>query len=1240
MKIKLITMTVRKIQFIVLMIALSSFSLKAQQVKLNFTDVPLSTVLKEVTKQTGYNFVYSDQIIDSNKLISFVYEANIEPIDNLLKKLFANIGISYKVTGKQVALSESTEVKTTVIPQENEQALFGLVVDAKTQETISGAAITVQGVKNVGTYSDLQGYFKLNVKVKSDVMVSCLGYKTTVVSINPGKQTVIELEEDLSFLSQAVVVGYGTQKKANLTGSVASVDISKTITGRPVADVSRALQGSVPGVTITIPSGEVGYDPTIRIRGQLGSINGSSQPLILLDNVEIPSLLLINPDDIESISILKDASTASIYGAKGAFGVMLITTKKGSETGRTNISYSSMFSISNPTRKIEMATVDAMEYSVAAMEREGYQFYQMYGPWYVNRDSWQRAREWENQYGKYGKKAGLDLNMKFGRDYYGEGTRFYGMRSWDAVGLMIRQNSPAQQHQISINGNNNKTYYNVSFAYLDQSGSLKQAKKGADHYQRYNASLTLGSKPLDWLDISSKFMYSKSTIFTPTTSVGSTNDPWLYLYRWGPTMPLGKQNDKWVRSAIGEVALSNIRDISNDYLSAMAGANVKLLKNWNLDLDYTFSINATGDLQRGTFYNTINTWLYPELAKEGGQQLYVNAEGQRVPAGTPGAMAEYYFPAQASAEHYSKYPQSSVYDLIRDTRGERKMHTINLFSTYNLDFNGNNFKFMLGTNMVASVYSSLFAVKYDLLYADNPQFNLATVIPPGTPLGGSYRWESQAGFYGRVNYNYKEKLILEANLRYDGSSKFPTRLKWAWFPSFSAGYRVSEEKFWEPLKSVWTYMKLRASYGSIGNQAVSNTLYVPTMSSGSSGWIAKGERLPYYGTPAAVRNEITWETVQTMDGGFDARFFKGQFGITADIFQRKTINMIVQGQPLPNSFGTGSPQGNFGELTTNGYEISLDYAHMFANGLNVSVEATLADALSKITKYQETETHSLSASYYTGMTVGQIWGYTTDRLYQKEDFVYENGQLKTKVVNGKTVNVLVDDTGYQDYFQSGAFRYGPGDIKFKDLNGDGSINNGKNTVEDPGDLSIIGNSTPRYEYSFRVGLDWKGFNFSVFMQGVGSRQIRPDGPLVVPGYNALSGAMPQVIAGDFWREDRTDAFYPRPYNLQRNEGDNAAIFNTVTQTRFLLDMSYLRIKNITFGYSLPNNLIRKASLSKARIYIACENMFTFHKLGNLPIDPEVSANQSAYRSGTYNAGRVGVGTPFYKTVSLGIQLGL
>lgn len=1240
MKINLSTKNFRAILLFALLLVWSAFSLKAQPLQFNFKDVPLSTVLKEITQKTGYNFVYSDEIIHSSKPVTFVFEAlSVEPIDNLLKKLFADIGIQYRVNGKQVALSEA--VKTSTPPSsQSAQEVFGIVIDAKTREAITGAAILIPGLRSVGALSDAQGNFRLNMQGRSEITVQLMGYKTKVISVVPGRQIVVELEEDMSLLSETVVIGYGTQKKANLTGAVHSVDIAKTITSRPVSDVSRALQGSVPGLTITIPSGEVGFDPTIRIRGQLGSINGSSQPLILLDNVEIPSLLLVNPEDIESISILKDASTASIYGAKGAFGVLLITTKKGSETGRTNISYSGMFSVSNPTRKIDMATVDAMEYSVYAMEREGYQFYQMYGPWHVNRESWQRAVAWENQYGKYGKKAGLDLNMKFGRDYDGEGMRFYGLRSWDAVGLMVKQNAPTQNHQVSVNGNNNKISYNLSFAYLDQSGSLKQAKKGSDHYERFNAGLTLNAKPLDWLDLKSKFMFTKSTIYTPTASVGSSNDPWLYLYRWGPTMPLGKQNDTWLRSAIGEVALSNPREMSDDYLSAMAGAKIKLTSNWSIDADFTYSVRNTGDLQRGTFYNTINTWLYPDLATSNGQQLYVNAAGDRVPAGTPGAMAEYYFPAQTSAEHYSKYPQSSVHDLFSNTKTQRNRSTTNIFTTYDLNLMSHNLKFMLGTNLVATDYNSLYATKLDLLYADNPQFNLATVIPPGTPLGGRDTWESQAGFYGRLNYNFKEKVLLEANMRYDGTSKFPDRLKWAWFPSFSAGYRVSEERFWNPIKSVWNYMKLRASYGSIGNQTVSNTLYVPTMSSGSSGWIVNGDRLPYYGTPAAVRNEITWETVQVMDAGFDARFLKGELGVTADIFQRKTKNMIVVGAPFPNSFGADSPQGNFGELTTNGFEISLDYSRMFANGLSISVEATLADALSKITKYQETETHSLSASYYTGRTVGEIWGYTTDRLYQKEDFVWENGQLVTKVVNGKTVNVLVDDTGYQDFLQSGNFRFGPGDVKFKDLNGDGSINNGKNTIEDPGDLSVIGNSTPRYEYSFRLGLDYKGFSFSLFLQGIGSRQIRPDGPLVVPGYNALAGAMPQVIAGDFWREDRTDAYYPRPYNLQCNEGSNAAIFNTVTQTRFLLDMSYLRIKNITFGYSLPNRLISKANLSRARVYVACENMFTFHKLGDLPIDPEVSINQSAYRSGSYNAGRVGVGTPFYKTVSLGIQLGL
>ena len=485
---------------------------------------------------------------------------------------------------------------------------------------------------------------------------------------------------------------------------------------------------------------------------------------------------------------------------------------------------------------------------------------------------------------------------------------------------------------------------------------------------------------------------------------------------------------------------------------------------------------------------------------------------------------------------------------------------------------------------------------------------------------------------------------MEANLRYDATSKFPDNLQWRWFPSFSAGWRASEEAFMQWMKPAVTSLKFRGSWGIIGDQTVSNSLYIPTMSTGQLNWLDEsGNKLVYVSTPSAVASNITWQDIQTVDVGLDARFLDGELGLTVDWYQRDTKNMIVPGAGVTLAFGTGAPKGNFGSLRTRGWEIALDYNHRFSNGLGINAMATLSDAETEITKYSDTRVVS---DWYVGKKYGEIWGYQTERLYQKDDFVYNGDQIVTTwALNGKEVaqgtkgakkvnKLKGDNPVYQDFLQSGNFVFGPGDVKFADLNGDGLIDSGSGTVDDPGDRKVIGNSTPRYEYGFRLGADYKGFDFSVFFQGVGKLEVWGNGFLAIAGYNSSDGAMPQAIAGKYWREDRTDAFYPRPYNLA---GSNNSL-NMVTQSRYLLDMSYLRMKNITIGYSIPADILRKVRMQKARIYMSLENFVTWDNLNGQPIDPEEVQGFSMFNTDNYNSGRTGVGTPTFKSLSVGIQL--
>ena len=1117
-----------------------------------------------------------------------------------------------------------------VTEQMQSVAVNVLVVDAQ-GEPIIGANVVEKGTTN-GGITDINGKIRMNVTAGALLQISFVGYTTQEIKATPNLRVV--LKDDTELLDEVVVVGYGSQKKENLTGAVASVNVNQTLEGRPIADIGRGLQGTTPGLSIQVPSGEVGSDPIIKIRGQIGSIEGEATPLILLDNVEIPSIQMVNPDDIESISVLKDAASASIYGAKAAFGVVLITTKKGAKSDRVNVSYQGNLSFQNMAKEMKMGQFNALEYSVEAMKRSGKTATGGIS-FFMTESGLERAREWQN---KYGGKLGPDDPYVYGRDWYVDANgRNIGLRTFDPYDYMIREWAPTHSHNVSINGKSGKTTYNIGLGYLHQNGMMKPAKK--DDFTRYNASVRLSTEINKYLTIRAGSIFSSRDKRYPYSTSSTTADPWLYLYRWGPNMPLGVNEDgNDLRSPWSETKQANTASQVDNYLNISLGTTVNVTKDWKFDFDYTYA-NETGVIKKpGTRYSAANAWSAGVPRTDAnGNQIYVNNLGQQVDAAAEGAMPAYKLPYEEYTPHGSNPDH-----IYRKSSGARR-HTFNATTDYNWQINDdNNFKFLLGMNLVTYDYEDNWSQITDLTDITNPQFDLAV----GTQTAsGNQKWEGQMGYFGRINYNYKEKYLLEANLRYDGTSKFPSGMKWRWFPSFSAGWRLSEEAFMEWAKPALNSLKLRGSWGIIGDQTVDNGLYVSSLGTGQVNWLgADGQKLFYRGTPSAVASSITWQDIATLDLGFDARFFHGDFGVTFDWYQRDTRNMIVPGSGIAYTFGAAAPKGNYGSLRTRGWEVSLDYNHRFNNGLGINAMFTLSDAQTEITEYSDTR---LISDYYVGKKYGEIWGYRTERLYQKDDFVYDNnGELVTVwALNGKEVaggtpgakemNKLKDPNGvYQDFLQSGDFKFGPGDVKYADLNGDGKLGNGAGTVEDPGDKEIIGNETPRFEYGIRLGADYKGFDFSIFMQGVGKRQIWGNGFLAIPGYNTADGAIPDAIASDYWTEENTGAFYARPWN---QSGSNDA-YNYYKQSRYLLDMSYFRIKNITLGYSLPENIIKKVRMQKARIYLALENFFTFDNLNGLPIDPEAISGYSMFNAENYNSGRTGVGTPTFKSVSVGVQL--
>ena len=1147
------------------------------------------------------------------------------------KKILTVVAISTLLlsSGNVIATQTTIDGSLRVTEQLQTQIVNGLVVDVN-GEPVIGASVVEKGTTN-GGITDINGKFTLNVKPGSTLQISFVGYQTQEVKAT--KTVKVVLKEDSELLSEVVVVGYGTQKKANLTGAVATVDVNKTLDSRPIADIGRGLQGSVPGVNITIPTGEIGSDPLIKIRGQIGSISGNNTPLILLDNVEIPSIQMVNPNDVQSISVLKDAASSSIYGSKAAFGVILITTKSGAQTDKFEVSYSNNFSWQDPAKSIEIGGIEALQYTLDAQINRGEPM-PAGGFWRISPESLEKAIEWQKQYGG---KVKWNDPVVYGRDWYYDGKDKYGYRLYDAAKAMVRNWAPTMSHNLSVNGKSGKTSYNIGLGYLDQSGMSKTAKK--DDFKRYNASVSVTSELNKYLTVRASSIYSDRNKRYP--GIGNTSaDPWLYMYRWSPLFPMGvTEHGNPLKEPSYEMAASNTDNLQNKYYNVNLGFTLNITKNWDVKFDYTYDRQTSETNSSVTQYEAGATWYAPTAWIENGSQVFVNEQGERVDTG---GMPAYRFPVE-------KYYNSSGPGASQVGYQNKSVdnNTFNIYTTYNLQLGAEKehaFKFMVGMNRVTSKWSSHKGWKTNLIDLTNPQFPLAS---GDQFIEGDRNWEAQLGFFGRLNYSFEDRYFLEANIRRDGSSKFPKNLQWRWFPSFSAGWVFTNESFMKPVENILSFGKFRASWGSIGDQTVSNTLYKAILADGQSSWLdGSGNKMPLYGTPSLVDSDISWQEIETLDFGVDLRFFKNKFGVTFDWYRRDTKNMIIEGESLPVTLGATAPKGNYGSLRTKGWELSADFTHRFSNGLGINVMASISDATTYITKGADYltpwEDRKLGTTYSTGRRYGDIYGFVTDRLFKKEDFVYgADGQIEkiTVIYNGTAHTTNKQSSPYPvyqvHYEDNNKLIFAPGDVKFVDLDGDGYITPGTGTNGNPGDQTVIGNSTPRYEYSFRLGADYKGIDFSIFFQGIGKRQIWGSGQLAIPGYNAKEGALPKTFTTDYWTEERTDAFYPRAWNL----GGSNTGFSMQKQSRYLLDMSYLRIKNITLGYTFPENLLSKVYISKARLYMSLENFFTFDKLNGLPIDPEAISGYSMFRSDSnYNLGRTGMGTPVFKTLSCGVQL--
>lgn len=1104
---------------------------------------------------------------------------------------------AYLPTGVNMYAARAEKPSASNVYQQTRILVSGRILDSSGQP-VPGASVIEKGTTN-GVNTDIDGKFTISVKSGSSLEVSCIGYET--VSVAASENLSVTLREDTQFLDEVVVVGFGTQKKVNMTGSVAAVDVDKAFGSKPITDVSKGLQGVVPGLSITYNSNDLNASPTMKIRGT-GSINGDNTPLILLDGVEVPDLSFVNPDNIKSISVLKDAASSSIYGSRAAWGVVLITSKDGSAVkDKVSITYSNNFSWNQPIGLPKYITdkkgvLAQLEEGMIAQKNVDGSRIEAFGMYYDT-----IGKGITTWFDKYSGNLSNPV-YKYGEDYeFIEGTPYYYRVS--DPNKEIFKTSFSQTHNLSVNGNTGKTNYNIGLGYTMNDGTLKAAKK--NDVKRYNLNLSTNTQVKNWLNIGTKVMYVEKEYEYPygySQSKGATGLLY-YVMRFPTFFPFGISDGS--KLADGTYASDSAATGEGLYFrhgnAYVANESICSSKDQYLTLGGNVRINLAPGL---SFYGDYTRGRYNYENRSMRQPYYV---------------ANWSFPKKAAV---------TTNDFLERTYVSKITNTYNAYFDYLFDIQKqHNFAIKVGANAEDLRYDSQSVKVNGVQDVEHPTLNLTDGKNEGI-VDESLRHRATAGFFGRINYNYKEKYLLELNGRYDGSSSFRTGKQWAFFSSASAGYRISEEKFWTNIKPYVPTLKVRASYGSVGNQALDSWYpYISTMATETVSWVGTDmNQVSTTTTPSAVNPDMTWEKIRTLDIGFDAGFFNNELNVTFDWYQRRNVGMLVAGNEIVRYAGIAvAPLENGGDMKTNGWELQIDYNHAFNKDFAIYGTFTLSDAKSEITKWNNT-TGALN-SWYKGKKLGEIWGFETDRYFNSSD-VNPDGTLKT-------------GTPDQSYLQNGSFRFGAGDIKYKDLNNDGKIDTGKGTIDDHGDLKRIGNQLPRYEYSLRVGAMLKGFDVEVLLQGVGKRDMWSTSSLFVPH---AAGAQMNIFENqlDYWTESNQNARFPRPYingafgslsGLPGNSGCN----NFAPQTKYLNNLAYLRVKNFTVGYTLPQNLTRKIFVEKLRFYFSAQNLFTFDHIDGV-MDPECTGGSSKTYTNGMDMTMAGRAMPFNRQWSCGLQI--
>ncbi len=1105
MRHKLIYLTV------LMLTGLMSVSVFAQ-VSVTIDRLPLKEALVEVERQSGYSFFYSSLLPDQDAVVSV--KAVDASIGDVMDKLLEGLSVSYELKPDfQIVLTEKPQTEKIRSSKPVSRKLSGKVVDASGMPVI-GAGVMVEGT-GTGTVTDVDGSYSLDSVSENTVLeFSCMGYQSVKVEVGNKKVLDVTLREDAQFLEEVVVVGYGTQKKVNLTGSVSMVN-SDEISARPISSMASGLQGLLPGVTVVNPTGQPGEsETTIRVRG-VGTI-GNANPLVLIDGVE-GDISAVNPEDIESVSVLKDAASASIYGSRAANGVLLVTTKKVDKASdsKARVTLGAYFGLQTPTRLPQMC--DAIEFMTLDNEA---------------RQNVGTSPAWtEDQFNKV--KNNSDPN-------------YFANTDW--LSQVLNSYAPQQNYNVTLSGSLGSSGYMLSYRYFDQKGLTVGSSTGE---KRHNVRFKMNTKLIDRLTLSSNLSYTSRKVTSPVNSLTSGGGAIYTAMRIAPNAPVKYTDGSWAYGGGNNNPVAILNDggsslNSTDEFSLLETLKVDILKGW--DVSATYNLTSFNGL-REILKKTIN-FTNPE---DGSSYVYAQ-------------------------------PNSLKNIDVRNLQ-----QTLILQTNFDFTFGKHNLSGVVGMSQEWYKASSFSASRMNLSTEQDPALNMGDASTMSNDASTS-RWALRSGF-GRVSYNYAERYLVEVNLRYDLSSRFHKDHRGGWFPSVSAGWRLSEERWMQAAKQWFDNIKIRASWGMLGNQYVGSSEYpylsVLNSSSSDLSLIGTNATMGYVQKVLANPN-LSWEKIKMFDVGLDLAMLDNRLTFSFDWYDKNTEGILLQ-LNYPAQIGAKPSEQNAGKVNNKGWEIDLGWREQRGD-FYYGIGFNLSDVKNKIV---DLAGNAPDLSGYqirmVGYPIDAFYGYVADGLMTPEDFKISD--TANNVYSLPKIPVILGND------------YQPGDIKYKDVSGPDGVPDGRITPEY--DKVVLGSNIPRYTYSIRGDFGWKGIDFSFVIQGVG----KCDGYLVGSARHAFQdmAAYPQKVHLDRYNvvsNPNPNASYPR---LTYNTSFNQSTFSTY----WMEDASYMRLKNVQLGYTFPEKWMKKARIDKLRLYLSADNLFTVSKFF-YAYDPETPVSSGGY----------------------------